>query len=319
LNLLIWGLVVSTLSTPVPQDDEKDDDSELKDLLKTFRDREEEEVVASEEEVSSDEGTDDKVSEKLDEVEENEEDEVKEKKDDDENEEEFDALKAIGDAFAGFLSLLGGVVNNVDRAVNDPDVQEAVGGAIDAGVRTVGMGVELASAGASRVAEGVDVVSKVAADPEFQEAVGGVVNVSFTAARDGIMAVGEIAERAPKVIEDNVPFVEGVAKTIQETSGFVGGSIADLENAARLATVFAEAYTNDTLSQVDNFLKVFNRRLRCNTMCPRKEGLEKSECEVEFCEGFEPPKTRSQLEEEELQFINDYQYDYDYENEQTVN
>ena len=64
-----------------------------------------------------------------------------------------------------FFSLLGGVVNNVDRAVNDPDVQEAVGGAIDAGVRTVGMGVELASAGASRVAEGVDVVSKVAADP----------------------------------------------------------------------------------------------------------------------------------------------------------
>ena len=95
--------MVSTLSTPVPQDDEKDDDSELKDLLKTFKDREEEEVVASEEEVSSDEGTDDKVSEKLDEVEENEEDEVKEKKDDDENEEEFDALKAIGDAFAGFL------------------------------------------------------------------------------------------------------------------------------------------------------------------------------------------------------------------------
>ena len=66
-------------------------------------------------------------------------------------------------------------------------------------------------------------------------------------------------------------------------------------------------------------LQVFNRRLRCNTMCPRKEGLEKSECEVEFCEGFEPPKTRSQLEEEELQFINDYQYDYDYENEQIVN
>ena len=95
--------MVSTLSTPVPQEDEKDDDSELKDLLKTFEDREEEEVVASEEEVSSDEGTDDKVSEKLDEVEENDEDEVKEKKDDDENEEEFDALKAIGDAFAGFL------------------------------------------------------------------------------------------------------------------------------------------------------------------------------------------------------------------------
>ena len=95
--------MVSTLSTPVPQDDEKDDDSELKDLLKTFKDREEEEVVASEEEVSSDEGTDDKVSEKLDEAEENEDDEVKEKKDDDENEEEFDALKAIGDAFAGFL------------------------------------------------------------------------------------------------------------------------------------------------------------------------------------------------------------------------
>ena len=91
--------MVSTLSTPVPQDD----DSELKDLLKTFKDRDEEEFVASEEEVSSDEGTDDKVLEKLDEVEENEEDEVKEKKDDDENEEEFDALKAIGDAFAGFL------------------------------------------------------------------------------------------------------------------------------------------------------------------------------------------------------------------------
>ena len=40
-------------------------------------------------------------------------------------------------------------------------------------------------------------------------------------------------------------------------------SIADLENAARLATVFAEAYTNDTLSQVDNFLKVEKNNAFC--------------------------------------------------------
>ena len=41
------------------------------------------------------------------------------------------------------------------------------------------------------------------------------------------LQIGEIAERAPKVIEENVPVVEGLAKTIQETSGFVGGVLAN--------------------------------------------------------------------------------------------
>ena len=49
------------------------------------------------------------------------------------------------------------------------------------------------------------------------------------------------------------------------------------------------------------------------------DGSEKEECEVEFCDGFEPPKTRKQLEEEELMFIEEYEYDYDYDNEDTEN
>ena len=65
--------------------------------------------------------------------------------------------------------------------------------------------------------------------------------------------------------------------------------------------------------------QVFNRRLRCNTKCPRMEGSDKEECEAEFCAGFVRPKTRKELEQEELDFIEEYEYDYDYDNEETEN
>ena len=69
-------------------------------------------------------------------------------------------------------------------------------------------------------------------------------------------------------------------------------------------------------------IQVFNRRLRCNTKCPRLEGSEKEECEIEYCEGFKPFLTPSQREEQEQQAILDYlenEYNYDYDNEDTEN
>ena len=62
-----------------------------------------------------------------------------------------------------------------------------------------------------------------------------------------LFQVGEIAERAPKVIEDNVPFVEGVAKTIQETSGFVGGVLVPV--AANTTSTVVE-FANNVLVPV---------------------------------------------------------------------
>jgi len=309
-TLFLGLLVAAALTSPVPQDDDYydylGDDSEDETTTSTTQVPEETTKTTAEKE-EADTSDDEKNA--------------KTNKGDDkaDKQEGFDPLKAIGDAFAGLMELLGGVVNSVERVTSDPDVQEAVGGAIDTGIKTVGAGVDIANQGLGRVADGVNTVARVSQDPEVQEAIAGVIDVSVNAAMDGINAIGEIAERAPKVIEENVPVVEGLAKTIQETSGFVGGSIEELENGAQLASVFAEAYTNDTLTRVDNFLKVFNRRLRCNTKCPRLEGSEREECEAEFCEGFVPPKTKKQLEEEELKFIEEYEYDYDYENEQTEN
>ena len=57
------------------------------------------------------------------------------------------------------------MVNNVERVTSDPDVQEAVGGAIDTGVKAAAAGVELATNGVARAAEGVNTVAQVATDP----------------------------------------------------------------------------------------------------------------------------------------------------------
>ena len=62
--------------------------------------------------------------------------------------------------------------------------------------------------------------------------------------------IGEVAEKAPKVIEDNVPFVEGLARTIQETSGFVGGVILNtpqiVANASTVVAGTTELLANAT-------------------------------------------------------------------------
>ena len=42
-----------------------------------------------------------------------------------------------------------------------------------------------------------------------------------------------------------------------------------------------------------------------------EDSPDRKACDIDFCEGFVPPKTKKQLEEERLKFIEEYQYDYD--------
>jgi len=221
-------------------------------------------------------------------VEEDEDNEVSERidkdeeydDDDDEEEDGLDPIKLVGDAFSGLLSLLGSAA------------------ATAAGVATA--------------------AERVATDPEVQESVSEVVDASIKGTVDAVGATVDLALEAPKVIAAQAPLVEGLAKTISETSGFVGGSVEDVARTAQVASVFAEAYTNDTLTRLDKFLKTFNRRLKCNTICPRKAGEEKVACEIEHCLGFVAPKTKAQEEEEELAFIANYDYD-SYDDEEQSN
>lgn len=198
-----------------------------------------------------------------------------EDEDEDEEDEDLDPIKLVGDAFSGLLSLLGTVASTA-------------------------AGVASASA-------------RIATDPEVQESVAEVVDAGVKGTVDAVGATVDLALEAPKLVAAQAPLVEGLAKTISETSGFVGGSVEDAAQAAKVASVFAEAYTNDTLTRLDNFLKTFNRRLKCNTICPRKVGEEKVACEVEHCLGFVAPKTKAQEEEEELAFIANYDYDSFYD------
>jgi len=202
-----------------------------------------------------------------------------EEEDDDDEEGGLDPIKLVGDAFSGLLSLLG------------------TAAATAAGVSSA--------------------AARVATDPEVQESVSEVVDASIKGTVDAVGATVDLALEAPKVIAAQAPLVEGLAKTISETSGFVGGSVEDVARTAQVASVFAEAYTNDTLTRLDKFLKTFNRRLKCNTICPSKVGDEKVACEVEHCLGFVPPKTKAQEEEEELAFIANYDYDAYYDGEES--
>ena len=65
-----------------------------------------------------------------------------------------------------------------------------------------------------------------------------------------------------------------------------------------------------------NILQTFNKRFKCNTECRKLEDGtdEKVQCEKEFCEGLVKPKTKEQLEEEEVKKLAE-QYDYDYSDE----
>ena len=52
--------------------------------------------------------------------------------------------------------------------------------------------------------------------------------------------------------------------------------------------------------------------MKCNTTCKKlkEDTTDRAECEKKFCEGFVPPKTKKQLEEERLKFVEEYEYDY---------
>ena len=43
----------------------------------------------------------------------------------------------------------------------------------------------------------------------------------------------------------------------------------------------------------------------------------KEQCEEKYCTNFVPPKTKKQLEEEKLKFVEEYDYDYDDEEEES--
>lgn len=169
--------------------------------------------------------------------------------------------------------------------------------------------------------QAVKTATDLATDQELQKTVGDIVDIGVKTSLDAATTAVEIAAEAPKIVEENAPLVEGIAKTVSETSGFVGGQIEEIgttvEAASQLVKVFAEAYTNRTIEQLDNFLKVFNKRLQCNTTCARmKSGEKKEECEQQFCEGFVPPKTRKQQEEELQELSEQYDYNYDYSEEE---
>ena len=54
---------------------------------------------------------------------------------------------------------------------------------------------------------------------EIQKTIGEVLD----AAADNTKAVAGIAAEAPRIVEDNINLVDGLARTVAYTSGFIGG------------------------------------------------------------------------------------------------
>merc|ERR1711902_351083 len=109
------------------------------------------------------------------------------------------------------------------------------------------------------------------------------------------LAGAQVAEAAPSHFEEKGNFAAGLTKTVEETGGLLTGSIDELEQGAKLFSVFAQAYTDITLKRIENFSKTFNKRFKCNTECRKLEGGtdEKVQCEKDFCKGFVKPKTKN--------------------------
>merc|ERR1719219_1508405 len=157
----------------------------------------------------------------------------------------------------------------------------------------------------------LDAAEEIAGNEEVQESVSNIVDVGL---RQGPQAV---AQAAPQHFEEKGNFAAGLTKTVEETGGLLTGSIDELEQGAKLFSVFAQAYTDITLKRIENFSKIFNKRFKCNTECRKMEDgtTEKLQCEKDYCEGFVKPKTKEQQEEEELKKLAE-QYDYDYSDDE---
>lgn len=163
----------------------------------------------------------------------------------------------------------------------------------------------------------LETAEEIAGNKEVQESISSIVDVGLKSSVQAASTGAQIAQAAPTHFEDKGNFVSGLTKTVEETGGLLGGSIEELEQGAKLFSVFAQAYTDITLKRIENFSKTFNKRFKCNTDCRKMEDgtKAKSQCEETYCEGFVKPKTKKQQEEEELKKLAE-QYDYDYSDDE---
>jgi len=163
----------------------------------------------------------------------------------------------------------------------------------------------------------LDAAEEIAGNEDVQESVSNIVDVGLKSGTQVAIAGSQVAQAAPSHFEEKGNFAAGLTKTVEETGGLLTGSIDELEQGAKLFSVFAQAYTDITLKRIENFSKTFNKRFKCNTDCRKlKDGTtEKVQCEKDYCEGFVKPKTKEQQEEEELKKLAE-QYDYDYSDEE---
>lgn len=163
----------------------------------------------------------------------------------------------------------------------------------------------------------LDTAEEIAGNEEVQETVSNLVDVGLKSGAEAAQTGAQLAQAAPTHFEEKGHFASGLTKTVEETGGLLGGSIDELEQGAKLFSVFAQAYTDITLKRIENFSKTFNKRFKCNTDCRRLEDgtAEKVQCEKDYCEGFVKPKTKEEQHEEEMKKLAE-QYDYDYSDDE---
>lgn len=159
----------------------------------------------------------------------------------------------------------------------------------------------------------LDAAEEIAGNEDVQESVSNIVDVGLKSGTQAALAGAEVAQAAPSHFEEKGNFAAGLTKTVEETGGLLTGSIDELEQGAKLFSVFAQAYTDITLKRIENFSKTFNKRFKCNTECRKLTNgtPKKVQCEKDYCKDFVKPKTKEQQEEEELKKLAE-QYDYDY-------
>lgn len=163
----------------------------------------------------------------------------------------------------------------------------------------------------------LDTAEEIAGNEQVQESVSTLVDVSLKGGAQAAQSGAQLAQAAPAHFEEKGNFASGLTKTVEETGGLLGGSIDELEQGAKLFSVFAQAYTDITLKRIENFSKTFNKRFKCNTDCRKLEDgtAEKVQCEKDYCEGFVKPKSKEQQEKERLEELA-AQYDYDYSDDE---
>merc|ERR1712038_1173426 len=117
------------------------------------------------------------------------------------------------------------------------------------------------------VSGALDTAEEIAGNEEVQESVSNIVDVGLKSGTQAALAGAQVAEAAPSHFEEKGNFAAGLTKTVEETGGLLTGSIDELEQGAKLFSVFAQAYTDITLKRIENFSKTFNKRFKCNTDC----------------------------------------------------